>query len=453
MEIIKRLFFLVTLVIATQLSAKVIDLGTDQVLLQMQGRADLLKKEFFWHMAKSKYYLLLGNTDLAALELGKAPYMSNDLKYIKEKMYALIAFIKEDYEQSYKRLNLPYFQKNETAMRQVCIMQTYNMLALKKYKEIKSYFGMCKVLQKNSLTSNFSWGLNTVDLILKDRRIRSGDFLQIRPETLYSMDFLRSWLKEGLYHNQEQEIIKYIGKIPKKAYKIKEIRELLALVLYRAKKYDQSLDFIENIHSANAENIRGNISLQKKQYELAFAHFQLALKAKKNSLNAIERLIPLSWLLEQYEESINILNNYHAKKINPIKKDTLLIAHLLHTKHYKKAYEYIKKLDAQHVHQMPHILSLMAMYTELMLKKREDMQKHALITCKEYDGLSCWLMMQSQIWNDITAFLKDEKSIAPNARYDLEALQKAPEITPLKEKKVINQAEIEELDYGFYHPN
>lgn len=448
---LKRLFFLLlTVCFCISGYAKTIDPSEDEVLLKLQVKYDNQKRVFLNRMAKVKYYILNGDIDRATLELSKTAIQTGNLRFIAIRYEALIAFIKENFEKSYQLLSHPYFKQNKTAMKEVCVLQSFNMLTLKKYKNLMSYFGMCKILQKKYVSNNFFWGFDTISLVLEKKRILSGDFMKVRPEAFYNIDFLRSWLKEGLYYNQEKEIIKFIAKIPKKSYKVKEIRELLALTFYRTGNLEMSKQFIENIHTPNAENIRGNIYMKENKPELAFGHFKLALKYKKNSLNAIERLIPLAWQLKQYGEAVNILNSYHAKKIKPIKKETLLVSHLIHLEEYDNAEEKLSELEKVHTHRMPHILNLMAMYTKLMKQNKIEMQKYANITCQEYDGLSCWLLIQSQIWNDITAFINDKKSIAPNARYELDQLQKVSKIEPIKEPIVIHQEEIEELDYGFY---
>lgn len=452
---VKRLFFLLLFAVCVCFSAyaKIIDNSTEEVLLKVQMKHDQQKRIFFKQMAKVKYYIVNGDVDRATLELSKTIHQNSNLQFVANRYRAMIAFIKEDFETSYKILGHPFYKNNKTAMKEICVLQSFNMLALKKYKDLMSYFGMCKILQKNHLTNNFFWGFDTISLVLQEDRVMSGDFMQVKPEAFYNNDFLRSWLKEGLYYNQEKEIIKYVAKIPKKAYKVKEIRELLALTFYRTGNLEMSKQFIEDIHSPNAESIRGNIYMKENKPELAFGHFKLALKYKKNSLNAIERLIPLAWQLKQYDEAIDIINSYHAKKIEPIKKETLLVSHLLHLEEYDNAEAKLVELDKLHTHRMPHILNLMAMYTKLMKQKKVEMQKYANITCQEYDGLSCWLLMQSQIWTNITAFINDKKSIAPNARYELDQLQVASTVEPLRENKVIHQEEIEELDYGFYPEN
>ena len=448
----KRVFFLVIIIALWHNIgvARIIANNQNEVILHLQARSDLQKIKFLKKIALVKYYIINGNLDQATIDLSHIDYQQGNLRFIAIRYRALIAFLKEDFQKSFNLLDQTYFTKNISAMRAVCTMQSYNMIALNKHSKLQQYFRDCKMVQGKYLTNNFDWPSHIVQLVLQNSALADTSFLKIKSNAFYQLDFLRAWLKESLYYNQEKEIHNYINKIPKEAYKNKEIRELLAMAFYRIGDYETSLHFLEKINAANAENIRGNIYLKENKLELAYGHFKLALKHKKDSKNAIERLIPLAWQLKQYDDSLKILNSYHGRIIDPIKKNTLFLAQLVNLKKYSQAKVLIDELDKSFPVNMPNVLSLLGMYTELMLKNKNKMQEYAAATCKNYDGLSCWLLMQSQIWYNITAFAGDKKNIAPNARYELEHLQQHGKITPLKENKTINQKEIEELDYGFY---
>ena len=77
----------------------------------------------------------------------------------------------------------------------------------------------------------------------------------------------------------------------------------------------KAFEYIEGLSSPNSENIRGNLFLAQKKYELAYAQFKLALKRKVNSQNSLERIIPISWMLKQWKDGLEYIDKL---KVDPI---------------------------------------------------------------------------------------------------------------------------------------
>jgi tetratricopeptide (TPR) repeat protein len=137
-------------------------------------------------------------------------------------------------------------------------------------------------------------------------------------------------MKLALFLNREDVIIRYIANLPSSAYNSKGVRELIGFAYYRLGKTEKALEFIEDIESPNADNIRGTANLLKKKYELAFGHFKLALQKKGNSANALERGIPLAYTLGLWDEGINMLRRVVDTGLDERKK--IALEHLISEK-------------------------------------------------------------------------------------------------------------------------
>ena len=136
-------------------------------------------------------------------------------------------------------------------------------------------------------------------------------------------------VKISYFLNKEENIVSKLPKLPKKLYRSKKIRELISFIYYRLNQKKLALDFIEDISTANAENIKGNFRLKSKEFELAYGHFQLALKSKINSKNALERSLPLSWILKNGNRVKKHLSSLLSEDIDPRKKRSLETAFLI----------------------------------------------------------------------------------------------------------------------------
>jgi hypothetical protein len=78
---------------------------------------------------------------------------------------------------------------------------------------------------------------------------------------------------------------------------------VISFIYSRLHDNKKALSFIDDIDSPNAENIKGNIRLRNKEYELAFGHFKLALNKKEDvKLHELEGLEKIKYMSESDRE-------------------------------------------------------------------------------------------------------------------------------------------------------
>ena len=95
---------------------------------------------------------------------------------------------------------------------------------------------------------------------------------------------------------------------------------------------------IRPVQTVNAKNILGNIEIERGNIEIAFGYFLEAYKKDKTSLNAIKKLIPLTWKLGKFKLLTKLINIFPLKDQ---RKKLIRSASLLKSRNIKKV---LKKL-------------------------------------------------------------------------------------------------------------
>src|SRR5690606_37073154 len=152
-------------------------------------------------------------------------------------------------------------------------------------------------------------------------------------------------LKLALYLNQEKLVLNELPDLTLDQLQDSEVRELVGQIYFRSGSLAKSYRFVEDLKSPNSENIKGNLYLLRTKYELAYAQFKLALDQKVNSQNALERLLPLSWLLNDWESGSKYAEQIVAKPESQVNKLTLLSAFLMQKGDYSESLKLLEKID------------------------------------------------------------------------------------------------------------
>ncbi len=251
------------------------------------------------NLSFAKFALMAGNTSLAQSYLDRLGSDHPRLKQIIQRYSALSAFMQDDYGKTYdllksERLNII------NSYEEICLLRLVSLFALGKehpeYSKISPEFDSCRAITYKYTDNDHFWLTSMKKIVQGKIRSLPGANVNDFTSILVTDDTTKLWMKLALYTNREKQIIKNIGLLPEESYLNVGIRELLGMAYYRMGDIKNSQDFIEDISTPNADNIRGDIALSKKEWELAYGHFRLALKRKDDSLNALERAIPLTWL-------------------------------------------------------------------------------------------------------------------------------------------------------------
>jgi tetratricopeptide (TPR) repeat protein len=329
-------------------------------------------------------------------------------------------------------------------------------MALNQNDEIRNEANTCMSYTQKFSKNDQLWLDTMVALKTKNFDRVKKNLLTDVEYTLNDDEMSRVWLKTGLFVNKESELLKVLAAIPESSYQSKKIREIIALMYLRRGEKEKALMFVDDIDSANAENIKGNINLQNKEYELAFGHFKLALQKKNDSENSLERAIPLSWILNQFEDGASMLKKVsYRKNLDPRKVDAINIAFLIRLKKFEVAQKELLILKNKFQNVPPFEVNIMDNYVNLLLsdntvnkvkfdkRKMEDSTDEA---CKSFDGLSCWMGLSQLMWDNLGRTIKRDDEIYSDKNLTLETMKTKKEINPLKETITIDQKDIEELD-------
>lgn len=411
--------------------------GDQQIIREYQGQLDLL--------SRVKFYMVNGEVSRAKRELLKVDAQSNLSILIKKRYQAMLYFIESEYEQSLAVLEDPLF-KNDNAFAKVCVLKIFNQVILNKLNDIDRSFNHCRDLNSDFSTNNEMWLENLIKLKLKDPKLLSGKETKTIIGYAHHIPSLKLWLKLAIYLNQEKIIVPMVADIPQEAFEDKEIRELIGLIYYRTKNFKKSVNFIEDLSTPNAENIKGNIYLHKKFYELAYGQFKLALNKKQNSINAIERAVALAWILGQWQDGFDLSQKVNIKDTNEPQRLTLQAAFLTNMKQYDQAKRRLERAQGFFGSNPPKELSQLYGFVSLITEDHESLGKYLNSACEAWDGLSCWLSLQNNLWSNFSRTIQREDAIVLDQELTLAGLKEKVDIVPLAEPKIVDQRDVEEMD-------
>lgn len=396
-------------------------------------------------LASIKYFLLGGNTDLAKLRLLHASYKNDFSRPIQLRYLAIVSFIEGKYAESLEYLNKPELAQFEY-LKKVCLLKSMNLVILDKTRELETFWPQCREATLGHTTSLHLWIETLISLRIKENRDAvQAPFKNLAIEN-NSGDFLRIYLKLALYLNQQQVIFPRLPYMSIEVFKNDELRELIGMLYYRDGQLLNTYKFIEDLDTPNSENIKGNIYLAQNKYELAYAQFKLALKAKSNSANALERIIPVAWRLRQWKDGLGYLSKYEVSSEKESEKNAITAAFLIQIGEFEKAREILLKLTQRYENGNTPEINTLLMYTYLNLKDELNLAKFAGKACEQKVGLACWMVYQMSIWEDIslTSF-RDEKILSSKESL-VEKFKSSFTEEPLKEAVYISQRDVEELE-------
>lgn len=403
------------------------------------------KKSVIFALQQAKKSIINGDINLAKFFLSKVNEKKTELGLIKYRYLAVIAFIEGRYQESLDLVSATEFNRVQN-YREICLLRVINLIALDDVRSLQKEVGSCQNLTIDYANSNQFWLTQMTKIKEKDQDLLKGNLIESFRNAYGDSDFTETWMKMALYLNKERIILKYIGSLPPEAYRSKKIRELIGFAYYRSGNIKRALDFIEDIESPNSDNIRGNVNLLEKKYELAFGHFKLALAKKENSENALKRSIPLSYILGLWDEGLDMLKRVVELNSNDRKKLILETLFFLRKEDFKTAKENILYLEKLYQGDIPRDLNQMNSYVALRNADNKALEKAASRACRFYDGLNCWLYLQVLQWENIGLTLKRDEPTLVVEDFDLRKLKERATITPLRESVTVDQRDIEELD-------
>jgi hypothetical protein len=397
-------------------------------------------------LERVKYFLLNGQSDLARAQLTQLAYTRSALRPVIYRYIGLLNFLEGNFKES-----LEFLSKKELQLlpyRRICLLKVFNMIALDLKDELEAEWNRCQMENANHLDlDKIIWPQLLVEMKLRPRLgLARVPFKNIRLGGLDNNQ-LKIFLKLALYLNQEALLVPQIPELDLSQLEDPEVRELVGVLLLRKGALVRSYQFIEDLHSPNAQNVKGNLQTMRQKYQLAHDHFKLSLDKKTNSLSAMERLLPLSWLLEEWE-----MGEKRAREMIALGEETpatvtALAAFLTQRSEFQKSSEVLRDLWRRSDLAGGIEVNQLQSFNTLMQNKSDQAMKYAWASCQDYDLTNCWLSLQLMQWDDLPMVIKRQDKLPQ--RRDWEKLSSAPLLAPLKEEVYVNQLDIEEMDDKF----
>ena len=88
----------------------------------------------------------------------------------------------------------------------------------------------------------------------------------------------------------------------------------------------------------------------------------------------------------------------------------------------------------------------MKAYMSLMLNNTASLKTLSSKNCNNSDGLSCWINLQLNIWENFGLTIQRDDPIHTLNDIDIDNLKISTGHIPIEEKLIVDQADIEELD-------
>lgn len=405
-------------------------------------------------LLKAKFNIINGDLRSARAFLARINDRASRVQLIKARYLAMINFIDGNFTQSLANLSDKRFYEN-SLYPHVCLLKLINFMAINDTVSLKREKESCMFYTSKTSKNDQFWLDTMIKLKLQDSTGVKKNLITNVETTIADDEMSRLWLKTGLYLNREKDLLNLISLLPESSYQSKRLREVVAFMYLRSgtpSDIAKALAFIDDIDSANAENIKGNINLANKEYELAFGHFRLALLKKQDSTNSLERAIPLAWILGQYTDGLSMLNNITNKNLDPRNIAAIRIAFLIRDKQFIEAQKELTLLKIDFQNEPPFEVSIMDSYVSLIMgatDKKFDKRKVEESTegaCRNFDGISCWISLQFIQWENLGKTIKRDDEVFSDKEMSIDSLKEKKIITPMKETITVDQRDIEELD-------
>jgi tetratricopeptide (TPR) repeat protein len=394
---------------------------------------------------KIKLHIINGELEEAKLMLKEATLTKDFTKTIQFRYLAMVHFIEGNYKKVLRVLN-EQEMKNYTPKAKTCILKTISLIILNQNEMVKDEWKRCRETVISKSGNSLDW-LQTVVNLKTTKRVSYIDeiFKDVSVDNLFD-DKLRLYLKLALYLNKQDKVIprfKYFGF---DQIKDERTRELIGLNHFRNHELTKAYEFLEDLETVNAEIFKGNLYLHKGNLDLAFAQYKLALKKKKNSQNALERIVPLSWKLKQWDQGYLYSQSLSHTRAEIIEDLSLKAVFLTMSERTDEAEKYLEKITSLTHSASPLEVSQIYAVNALNQKKYYIAEKYAGKGCAAKDAMNCWFSMQLSTWEDFGKMLKRDEPIHDN-KVDLAEMLSSEQINePYQDNKYIEQARIEELD-------
>lgn len=397
------------------------------------------------HLGAIKLDLINGDLEKAKIRLLQGRHSESFTRPIQLRYLAILHFIEGDYRQSLEYLDRPEM-KRLRHQDNVCLLKTLNLVILDKAADARSEWERCEGFVTGKDGGSNVWIEALLNLkVAQETETPAAPLRDLNIENERG-DNLRLFLKLALYLNKQDIIFPRVPYLSVEAFENPKTRELLGLLYFRNLEIVKAYNLIEDLSTPNSENIKGNILLAQKKLELAYAQFKLALSRKSDSQNALERIVPTAWRLNQWNEGASYAARLETTKD---KKDSKLALEAAFLTKDNRPEEALNKLDAivnkQTIAQALEVNQLYS-YNALILGQEGKTKERADMACGQQDAFNCWLRAHLLLWEDFPAVVKRKDKIYEDVEDLLGKFRSDFKSDPIEESVYIDQKNIEELE-------
>lgn len=398
----------------------------------------------------SKLSLITGNWEAAERFLSQVTKKGSS-RDIADRYLALLRFIQGRYQSAVDIIE-PKILFSSTFLRENCLIYQMSLLALFDRARLPLVWHTCRHELTKDPKNDFLF-MDALYGVVTDDNFFSGDgFLRSSAPYMQSEEQIKIWLKMGLILGKEKLMAPELAELGQHSYFKDKIRELVAITLFRLGKEEEALKFIEDVQTPNAENLRAIVLLKDRQWELAYAHFQGALKMKENSLQAMNRALPLAWLLRQDQSGYELAKRIPALSDDRQSKDLIEAAFLNRLGRIDQSSAKLTKVIETKGHRSNSLVRSLELLNQLQLGKKQTTKKLARENCRQADALSCWLLLHLIQWEDFPAFLqRPNRKIEVGEWETLDDLLNTKTEHKINEEALVEQSRLEEMDLGSFH--
>ncbi len=397
-------------------------------------------------LARVKHHLLAGELVRARLllaELGRGE--SGRLEPVLLRYRALAEFLGGDWRAAHGTLSLPVLAANPHFGR-VCLLKTVLQVALKAPDSAAADWARCKSENgDDAFLRDMLWMDTLVALAVAPREETAGRVFGRRQIHRLPNDELKRLLKLALYLHQEHLVEGELDALDASVVEDDELRAVIAHIHYRRGRLARAWQFMQDLATPNVENMKGNLWLLRKNQELAYAQYKLALKQKTNSHNAAERALPLAWVLKQWKDGAVLAERLDAHQGQRNQQRTMAAAFAVQREDWKGARERLERVGQDMGSGTPPEVEQLSAYVALRTRDLPALERHSARACEGGDLVACWTMAAQMTWDDFTPLLTRDDASAPVEPLWRTLASDTP-VEPFRENVAVEQRDIDELD-------
>ena len=359
------------------------------------------------NLSAIKYLILNGSLEQAQRRLEALPQHKVQQRYL-----ATLYVIKEQWIPAWKILSDPSLQSPRYYPR-ICPLKILTQIALGKTLSTADITA-CLSSRGPATKSDRDW----LWTMARPESSSPIDFNQYRHD---DQDTLQ-WLKLVISLGREREVFPALSTLSYATYQDPRALEIIGLIYYRLGQHNSALELLEGISLPNAHNIRGNMALKDKNYNEALQHFQLAIKQKPDSFNAIHRSLVLHWMRQEFALAEKLTQALSRLGNLPTGGEIFHATLLTELGQYPQAIEKLLLLSPTERELNSRPINELLAFNYLMTQQPGNALVAAYRSCLDSNKLHCYLLTQLSQWGQFAKLVHTAKAIPSPQGIDLEEL-------------------------------